>query len=110
VLVAVGDAVRLVFLDQPVGSLHGDPFATMPVVRIVDLGGNTVTTDTTGVLLTATGGAGVLTCAANPQTASFGVATFANCQLSAAGTYTLTASDPAEPGLTNIASNLVSIS
>jgi hypothetical protein len=106
IVVSVGAAAKLLYLAQPIGSGAGVNFPQQPMVRIADLGGNTVTTDTSSVLLTATGGAGVLTCTANPVAASAGVATFAGCKLSLAGTYTLTATDGS---LTPVASNDVVI-
>jgi trimeric autotransporter adhesin len=108
--ITVGTAAKLVFLTQPVGALHGANFANQPDVVVTDLGGNVVTTDTSSVTLaiTASTGAGVLTCTTNPLTAIAGDAPFAGCAISLAGTYTLTASDSVG-GVTSIASNPVTI-
>jgi hypothetical protein len=62
-------------------------------VTVQDQYGNTVTTDTSSVTITVTGGAAPVTCAANPKAASSGVATFSGCTITKSGTYTLTAND-----------------
>ena len=87
--------MALLFLLQPSGStLAGAAFAAQPAVRITDLGGNTVTGNTSSVTLAITApGAETFTCSVNPRSASSGVATFAGCQISLIGTYTLTATD-----------------
>jgi trimeric autotransporter adhesin len=105
--ITVGSAVALRFLLQPVGSFAATNFPTQPLVRIVDLGGNTVTSDSSDVLLAITApGAETFTCSLNPRSASSGVAAFSGCQISLIGTYTLTATDGS---LTAAVSNTVSI-
>ena len=66
------------------------------MVTVQDLGGNTVTTDTSSVTLTLTTPAGAtLTCTnANPLPAVAGVATFTGCNIDLANT-TLHAADGA---------------
>ncbi len=94
VTTTVGAAAKLGFSVQPIGSDVGGAFATQPVVAVQDLGGNTVTTDTSSVTLALTvAGGATLTCTANPQAAIAGVAVFALCSVDVAGTYTLTATD-----------------
>ena len=71
-------------------------FTTQPVFRIADSLGNTVTTDSAStVTLTwtaLTGGPGTLACTTNlTRTMVSGVATFAGCNITTAGTYTITA-------------------
>ena len=84
----------MAFLQQP--STTGAPgvaFAAQPAVLIQDAGGNTVTTDLTGVTLTLapTGGGAALTCTNNPQAPVVGLASFQACSINNPGTYTLTA-------------------
>jgi hypothetical protein len=94
--VTVGPAAKLAFVQQPAGAFTGAAFATQPQVAVQDAGGNVVTTDTSSVTLAigTNPGSGTLTCTANPQAASSGVASFAGCKIDKAGTgYTLTATD-----------------
>jgi hypothetical protein len=94
--ITVGTASKLAFTTQPSSAVGGVPFATQPVVKIQDAGGNTVTTNGTAVTLTITTPAGAtLACTANPQGAVGGIATFAGCNINFVGTYTLTATDGA---------------
>ena len=81
-------------------STGGLPFATQPVVHIVDALGHLVTTDTSLVLLSidappvvsAVGDPDpILTCDANPVHAVGGIATFSGCSIDQSGSYTLTA-------------------
>ncbi|MDI3213055.1 hypothetical protein [Arthrobacter sp. AL12] len=91
--VAAGAATQLGFTTQPSASTAGVPFGAQPVVAVQDAGGNT-TTSTAALTLSITGSpsGAVLTCAANPVTATAGVAAFSGCGINKAGTYTLTAS------------------
>ncbi|MEP7216622.1 MAG: hypothetical protein ABI782_10255, partial [Anaerolineaceae bacterium] len=83
-----GPAAKLAFTQQPSSGIAGTAFSIQPVVAIQDAGNLTVTGDnTTQVTITKTSGPGTLTCA--PVTAASGVANFANCTVSAAGTYVL---------------------
>jgi hypothetical protein len=103
-----GAASKLVYTTQPsAGSASATPFAAQPVVAVQDAAGNTVTTDTSSVTLALTTPAGAtLSCTTNPVTAVSGTATFANCSVDKAGTYTLKAIDGT---LTVATSNSVSI-
>ena len=98
VTAGVAAANKLAFTRQPSNSTGGIAFGTQPKVTVQDAYGNTVTTDSSSVALTITGGTGTtgagLTCTTNPQAASGGVSTFAGCQIDKSGTgYTLTATD-----------------
>ncbi|MHB8578097.1 MAG: hypothetical protein ACYDCQ_22535 [Dehalococcoidia bacterium] len=79
---------KLAFTQQPPSSATvSQQFTTK--VTAEDASGNLVTTDgSTSITLSATGGSGHLTCAANPQTDLAGVATF-NCAIDALGSYVL---------------------
>lgn len=97
--ITAGTATKLVFSTQPGNGTGGISLGTQPVVTVQDANGNTVTTDASSVTLAITGGTGTsgatLTCTANSQAASSGVATFTGCKIDKAGTnYTLTATDP----------------
>ena len=110
VAVTVGPAFALQYVLQPGGGVHAANLTTQPQVAIVDRGGNTVTSDLSNVSLLITGtGGGVLTCTANPKAAVGGVAGFGGCQISLAGTYTVTASDPSQPSLGTVDSGTVTI-
>ena len=95
--ITVGGASKLGFTQQPSASTGGVAFGTQPAVAVQDLGGNTVTGDTSNVTLTiTTPGGATLTCtSANPLAAVAGVATFVGCKIDIAGTYTLHAADGA---------------
>jgi osmotically-inducible protein OsmY len=89
-----GAASKLAFTQSPGNAVAGVAFASQPQVTVQDQYGNTVTTDTSNVTISVTGGAATLSgCAANPKAASGGVATFSGCAITTAGTYTLTATD-----------------
>ena len=95
VVVSAGPATRLAFTTQPSNGTGGVAPIVQPVVRIQDVYGNTVTTDTSTVTiaLTTPNGA-VLTCTtSNFRAAVAGTATFAGCKVDKTGTYTLTATD-----------------
>jgi osmotically-inducible protein OsmY len=90
-----GAASKLAFTQTPRDTVAGVAFASQPQVTVQDQYGNTVTTDTSNVAISVTGGAATLSgCAANPKAASSGVATFSGCTITKAGTYTLTATNP----------------
>jgi type II secretory pathway pseudopilin PulG len=95
--VIAGVASKLVFTTQPAGAVHPNAFTTQPIIAIEDTNGNVVTTNTSAVTLaigTNPTGGSTLTCTTNPVNASIGVATFAGCKISLAGTgYTLKATD-----------------
>jgi hypothetical protein len=108
--VTVGPAAKLAFVQQPAGAFTGAAFTTQPQVAVQDAGGNVVTTDTSSVTLAigTNPGGGTLTCTANPQAASSGVASFAGCKIDKAGTgYTLTATDGSLSSATSAGFNVV---
>ena len=81
------------FTSSPATTASGTIFATQPVVVVEDAFGNTVTTSSAAVTLSAN--AGTISCtSANPLSASSGVATFVGCKDTdtAGGSVTLTAS------------------
>ena len=88
-------ASKLVFTTQPAGAVHPSAFTTQPKVSVEDAYSNVVTTNTSSVAMafgTNPTSGSTLTCAA--VNASSGVASFAGCKISLAGTgYTLTATD-----------------
>jgi hypothetical protein len=93
--ISVGAAANIAFTTSPSGSTGGVAFGTQPIVAVRDLGGNTVTTDSSGVTLTITApGGALLNCTnASPLPAVNGVATFTGCKIDLAGPYTLHAAD-----------------
>ena len=92
--VTVGATTHIAFTTQPSGAVSQTAFATQPVVTVRDAGDNTVTTDTSTVVLTLTaaGGATLACTGTTSQAAVAGVATFAGCNVNLVGTYTLTGS------------------
>jgi hypothetical protein len=105
--ITVGPATNLAFTTNPSASTGGTAFATQPVVKVQDAGGNTVTTSSAPVSLSITNPAGAtLTCTTNPVNAVAGVASFAGCKIDKIGTYTLTA---VSSGLTSGVSGSVTI-
>ena len=93
--ITFGAAAKVAFTTQPVGSTGGAAFATQPIVTVQDASGNTVTNNTSNVVLSITGApaGAVLTCTNTTVAASAGVATFAACNIDDAASYTLTAAD-----------------
>lgn len=95
--IAIGMATQLAFAQQPSATTASAvPLASQPRVAVQDAGGNTVTSDSGSVTLAISAGTGTsgatLSCAANPATATAGVATFTGCKIDKAGSgYTLTA-------------------
>ena len=92
--ITVGPAAQLAFTTTPGTAVAGDKFGTQPKVTIQDLGGNTVTTNTSTVSLAigTNPGAGALSGCSETTTA--GLATFTGCSISSAGNgYTLVAAD-----------------
>lgn len=89
--ITAGPPSRLSFTTSPSSSASSIPFATQPVVAILDSFGNT-TTSTAPISLAITAPVGSsLTCTSNPKAAVSGAAAFAGCRVARAGTYTLTA-------------------
>ena len=92
--VAVGPAAQLAFTTSPGGGVTGDKFGTQPLVTIQDLGGNTVTgnTSTVSLAIAANPGGGILSGCTEITTA--GMAQFSGCSISKPGNgYTLEATD-----------------
>jgi hypothetical protein len=95
--ITAGTATKLVFTTEPAGgNKKTNNLTTQPVVTVEDAAGNTVTGSSTSIQLSITSGTGTsgatLTCTTNPLNAASGVATFAGCKISTAGSgYTLTA-------------------
>ena len=86
---------KVAFTVSPSDSTTNTPFLVQPVVKVQDLGGNTVTSDTTSVTLTITTPAGaILNCTGgNPLPTVNGVAAFTGCSIDLANTYSLHAAD-----------------
>ena len=96
--ISAGAGSQLVFTTSPsITNPAGSPFATQPVVTVVDAFANTVTTDASTVTLSITAGsgtAGAVVSSGCSGSESAGVVTFTGCSVAKAGTnYTLTASD-----------------
>ena len=92
--ITVGAASKLGFTTQPSGAVAGVALATQPVVKVQDLGGNTIVGDTSAVTLAlVVPGTATLACTTNPQGAVAGVASFSGCSVNIANTYTLLATD-----------------
>ncbi len=104
--ITVGPAAKLTFTTEPSAvATAATDFAQQPVVTVQDAGGNTVTTSVASITLTIGGaGPGALSCTTNPLAAVAGVATFASCEISLAGTNTITASSA---GLTSDTSTAI---
>jgi Chitobiase/beta-hexosaminidase C-terminal domain len=98
-------ASKLAFVQQPSNASTGATITPAVTVAVQDSNGNTVTTATNPVTLALSSGTGLAgTLTATPQN---GIATFSNLSVSAAGTYTLSASSA---GLTPATSNSFTIS
>jgi hypothetical protein len=84
-------AASLVIATQPVGAVSGAPFATQPVVHILDNAGLIVTTGVhTGLSVTVTISSGPGTLGGTMTVAaSNGVATFGNLFITGAGDHVL---------------------
>ncbi|MDA0269545.1 MAG: IPT/TIG domain-containing protein [Chloroflexi bacterium] len=89
---AIATAVNRLVIDAPSFASVGVAFAQQPTVRVVNASGATVGAATDTVTLTKVSGSGSLTCTSTSVAAVAGAATFAGCRISAADTYTLTAS------------------
>jgi hypothetical protein len=107
VAITVGAAATATFSVAPsTTATAGAPFAQSPSVTVRDAGGNLVANGTS-VVLTRNVGTGVLSCTSTTTVATVsGVAVFTGCQLSLAGTYTLTGTD----GAANVTSGNIVVS
>jgi hypothetical protein len=106
--VAPSAAVHLTFTTEPGSGTAGVALATQPVVTITDAQGNVETGDTTTVSLAVTGAPGIGTGCAT-ATAVAGVATFSGCDITKAGSYTLTAGDVTDTGTSPVISTSLTI-
>jgi hypothetical protein len=85
-----GPASGAAITTQPAGAGSGSLLGTQPVIRIVDSGGNTVTTSTVNVVASIASGTGTLS-GTTTIAASSGIATFTNLVVTGtAGAFTLT--------------------
>ncbi len=78
---AVGAATALLITTQPSGAVNNVAFTGQPVVRVVDSGGNTVTTDSSTVVTVAIASGGGTLSTTLTATASSGIATFSGLKL-----------------------------
>jgi hypothetical protein len=105
-----GTATKLVFTTQPGGGLAGAAWTTQPAVTVEDVNGNTVTGSSATIALAigTNPGGGTLTCTGGQsKSASSGIATFAGCKISVAGSgYTLSATSS---GLTSATSGAFNV-
>ena len=96
-VITPGAAAKVVFTVQPGGSTTGGTWRVQPVVAVEDSSGNVVTSDASKItlsILSQPRSGAVLSCTADPVTASAGVATFAGCKITGTlGTYTVRATD-----------------
>ena len=108
VTLGAGPAAALAITTQPVGGvLPGATLGTVPVVRVVDASGNTVTTSAAVVTATIASGSQNASLVAGSATASSGVATFTGMKVgNAGGNFTLSFSSP---GLTAVTSSQFTI-
>ncbi len=102
-------AAKLAFTTQPGAGIAGSALAAQPVVAVQTSANATVTSDSTTNVTLALNGAGTLTCTGGlTRTVSAGVAAFAGCSVTPAGTgYTIAAS---ASGLTSATSGAFDVS
>jgi hypothetical protein len=94
VFTITANATKLTFTTQPGAGVAGSPLEAQPVVAVQTAANATVTSDSATVVTLVLNGTGTLTCTGGlSKTATAGVATFAGCAVSAAGSgFTITAS------------------
>ena len=101
-----GPATAAAITTQPTGAGSGSVLGTQPVIRIIDSGGNTVTTSTVNVVASISSGTGTLS-GTTTVTASSGIAIFTNLVLTGTvGAFTLTFTPTS---LTSVTSNSLTI-
>jgi|GEM_PF-3967980 len=102
-------AAKLAFTTQPGTGVAGSPLQAQPVVAVQTAANATVTSDSTTVVTLTLNGSGTLTCTGGlTKTVTAGVAAFAGCAVSQAGTgFTITAS---AAGLTSATSGAFDVS
>ena len=95
VFTVTGAATKVVFTAAPSAGSHTSNLSAQPTVAVEDAAGHAVVADSSSqVNLVIASGTGTLTCtSADPLTVVNGVAKFAGCKISAAGTFTLKATD-----------------
>jgi hypothetical protein len=91
---------KLVFGQQPTNAVAGGNIAPAITVFVEDNSGNVITSDNSSVTISIGSGPGTLS-GTLTVTAASGVATFSNVAVSAAGAYTLRASDGSLNGATS---------
>ena len=108
VTLSAGTAAALAVGTQPVGNvLPGVTLQTVPVVRVVDSGGNVITSSTAPITASIASGSSNATLSVTSANASSGVATFTGMKVNnAGGNFTLTFSSP---GLTSVTSSQFTI-
>ena len=108
---SAGAASRLAVSRQPVGGNSGSAFATQPVVRVADSGGNFTNTINKQITAAVFSGAGTLSGTVVATTNGSGIATFTNLAITGStGLYVLRFSDTTGgSALTAVSSNSFSI-
>jgi hypothetical protein len=106
-IVITAPVPQLVFTSAPASGTTGSAFGVQPVVAIQDASSQTqIAYPSTAVTLSKVSGPGTLTCTSGTTVNTVnGVATFAGCALSAAGTYVLQAT--ASGVTTAVSGNLI---
>jgi hypothetical protein len=90
----VGAPRALAISTQPTGAASESTLGTQPVIRIIDSGGNTVTSYTATIRASISSGSGTLSGTRNVETSS-GIARFTDLAITGtAGTFTLTFTAP----------------
>jgi hypothetical protein len=104
--VVLGPATKVAFLQQPTSTSSGTPISPPVQVAVQNVAGSTITTDTSVVTLTLSGG--TFAGGGNTVTAAAvnGVATFNSLAINNNGQYTITASDGS---LSSAVSNIFAI-
>jgi len=108
VTLSAGPATALAVATQPVGNvLPGVNLQTVPVVRVVDSGGNVITSSSAAIAATIATGSQNASLSVTSVNATSGVATFTGMKVNnAGGNFTITFSST---GLTSVTSNQFTI-
>jgi trimeric autotransporter adhesin len=111
ITVTADTPTQLAFTTQPGGGANAAAWSAQPAVSVEDAAGHVVTGSTSSVTLAIAsqpGSGATLSCAANPVTATAGVASFSGCKITGkAGSYTLSAT---ATGLTSATSAAFTVS
>lgn len=105
VTVTVGAATKLEVATQPVGGASGAVFTTQPIVKVVDSGGNTVTSGSYSVAVGTTSG---ILGGTRPRVSVAGIATFTDLTFSGLASQTHTLNFTSS-GLTSVSSSSFSV-